>query len=65
MTDKGNMDKLKGKAKEVAGDLRGDDKQKAEGLVDQTIGKTKELASDVKETVEDFVEDTKDKLDKK
>lgn len=32
MTDKGTTDKIKGKAKEVTGDVTGDDKQKAEGF---------------------------------
>lgn len=64
MTDKGTTDKIKGKAKEVAGDVTGDDKQKAEGFLDQAIGKVKEVASDAKEKVEDVVEDVKEKLDK-
>jgi uncharacterized protein YjbJ (UPF0337 family) len=49
MTDKGYTDKIKGKTKETIGDLRGDDKQKAEGILDQAIGKTKEVTSDIKE----------------
>ncbi|MGX6962484.1 CsbD family protein [Vagococcus xieshaowenii] len=60
MTDRGTVDKLKGKAKEVAGDITGNDKQKAEGLVDQAVGKVKEVASEVK----DKVEDVKDKFEK-
>ena len=65
MTDKGNLDKIKGKAKEVTGDIRNDDKQKAEGILDQAIGKTKEVASDVKEKTEDIIDIAKDKLNKK
>ncbi|EOK14527.1 CsbD family protein [Enterococcus faecalis] len=64
MSDKGTFDKVKGKAKEVAGDVTGDDKKKAEGFLDQAIGKAKEVASDVKETAENVVEDVKEKLDK-
>ncbi|MCH4168969.1 MAG: CsbD family protein [Streptococcaceae bacterium] len=64
MTDKGTGDKIKGKAKEVAGDVTGNDKQKAEGLLDQAVGKVKEAASDVKEKAEDVVDDIKKKLDK-
>ena len=45
MADKGHTDKIKGKTKEVLGDLRGDNKQKAEGILDQAIGKTKEITS--------------------
>ncbi|MBO0423355.1 MULTISPECIES: CsbD family protein [Enterococcus] len=64
MTDKGNIDKIKGKAKEVAGDVTGDNKQKAEGFLDQTIGKAKEVASDAKDKLDDVVENVKGKLDK-
>lgn len=49
MTDKGTTDKIKGKAKEVTGDVTGDKGKKAEGLFDQAVGKVKEVASDVKE----------------
>ena len=45
MTDKGVTDKVKGKAKETAGKVTGDDSKKAEGIVDQVVGKTKEVAS--------------------
>lgn len=61
MTDNGTIDKLKGKAKEVSGDMTGDDKQKAEGFLDQAIGKVKEVASDAKEKIEDVAESAKDK----
>lgn len=64
MTDKGYTDKIKGKTKETIGDLRGDDKQKVEGILDQAIGKTKEVASDTKEKAEEFIDDKKDKLNK-
>ncbi|EGG50841.1 CsbD-like protein, partial [Enterococcus faecalis TX1467] len=57
-------DKIKGKAKEVTGDVTGDDKQKVEGFLDQAIAKVKEVASDAKDKVEDVVEDAKEKLDK-
>ena len=43
MTDKGTTDKIKGKAKEVTGDVTGDDKQKVEGFLDQAIAKVKEV----------------------
>lgn len=63
MSDKGTVDKLKGKAEEVAGTVTGDNKKKAEGLLNQAIGKVKETASDVKEDVEDGVEKIKEKID--
>ena len=63
MSDKGTVDKLKGKAEEIAGTVTGDNKKKAEGLLNQAIGKVKETASDVKEAVEDGVEKIKEKID--
>ena len=45
MTDKGFTDKVKGKAKEVVGEVTNDDSTKAEGLLDQAVGKAKEIAS--------------------
>jgi uncharacterized protein YjbJ (UPF0337 family) len=63
MSDKGTVDKLKGKVEEVAGTVTGDNKKKAEGLLNQAIGKVKETASDVKEAVEDGVEKIKEKID--
>lgn len=64
MTDKGTSDKLKGKAKEFVGEVTGDDKQKAEGFLNQAMGKVKEVASDAKDKIEDVAEDVKEKLDK-
>ena len=37
----GNVDQAKGKVKQAAGDLVGNDKLKAEGQVDETVGKAK------------------------
>lgn len=59
MTDSGNIDKIKGKAKEVAGKATGDKGTQAEGLIDQVVGKVKEVASDVKDNAEDLIEDVK------
>lgn len=39
MTDKGTTDKIKGKAKEVAADVTGNDKKKAEGILDKPLAK--------------------------
>lgn len=64
MTDKGTGDKIKGKVKEVAGDVTNDNKTKAEGLFDQAVGKVKEVAADAKEKAEDLVDDVKEKFDK-
>ena len=60
MTDKGFTDKVKGKAKEVVGEVTNDDSTKAEGLLDQAVGKAKEIASDVKDVASELVEKAKD-----
>lgn len=65
MADKGFTDKIKGKAKEVAGDIKGDKGEKAEGLVDQVVGKTKEVASNVKDVAQEVTEKAKDKINEK
>ena len=65
MTDKGFTDKVKGKAKEVVGEVTNDDSTKAEGLLYQAVGKAKEIASDVKDVATELVEKAKDALDSK
>ncbi|MGO2084265.1 CsbD family protein [Vagococcus sp.] len=65
MTDKGFTDKIKGKAKEVTGDITGDKELKSEGLVDQGIGKAKEVKENVKDVANELTEKAKDKLNKK
>ncbi|SDL01249.1 CsbD family protein [Streptomyces indicus] len=42
MGDSSAMDKAKGKAKEVAGKVTGNDRMEAEGKADQARGKAKE-----------------------
>ena len=41
MVDKGFTDQLKGKTKEIVGDLTGDTVTKVEGWLEQGVGKTK------------------------
>ncbi len=53
-----NMDELKGRTKEAAGDLTDDEDLQREGKVDQTKGKAKERIDEVSEKVKGFV--TKD-----
>lgn len=43
----GKTDELKGRAKEAAGALTGDEKLKREGQRDQTVGKVKQAADKV------------------
>ncbi|MFF0191170.1 CsbD family protein [Streptomyces sp. NPDC005244] len=45
---KGGMDKAKGKAKEAAGKVTGNDRMKTEGKMDQAQGKAKDAMGDVK-----------------
>jgi uncharacterized protein YjbJ (UPF0337 family) len=51
----GKLDQAKGRIKEAAGVLRGDDRLKREGKRDQVVGK-------VKETAENAVDKMKDAL---
>jgi len=57
-----NSDDLKGRVKEAAGDLTGNDDLKREGKTDQAAGKVKEFLDDVKDKVDDVVDDVKDRL---
>ena len=55
------MDKLKGKAKEMAGKLGGDDRKKSEGQTDQAKGKAKDTMDGAKERMEGMKDSLKDK----
>lgn len=63
MADKGFTDQLKGKAKEVIGDIAGDTATKAQGLRNQAVGKTKEVVADVKDKIEEVAEKAKEKFE--
>jgi uncharacterized protein YjbJ (UPF0337 family) len=60
MEDK--VDQAKGRVKEAAGDLTGDDELKREGKADRVGGEIKEKVGAVKDKVEDAVDKVKDKL---
>lgn len=63
----GNMpeaDDLKGRVKEAAGDLTGDEDLQREGKVDQASGKVKEMLEDAKEKVEGVIDDIKDRVNR-
>ena len=47
----GKTDELKGRVKEAAGALTGDDKLKQEGKVDQVVGKIKQTVEKVADKV--------------
>jgi uncharacterized protein YjbJ (UPF0337 family) len=49
----GKLDQAKGRIKEAAGVLRGDDRLKREGKRDQVAGKVKETADKAVDTVKD------------
>jgi uncharacterized protein YjbJ (UPF0337 family) len=58
-------DDAKGRVKEAAGALTGDDDLKKEGKADQFGAKVKEFADDAKDKVEDAVDAIKDRLHRK
>ncbi len=55
MADDGTMDKAKGRVKEAAGDLTGDQSLKNEGKVDKGAGKVKNAVGDTADKVKDAV----------
>lgn len=58
----GTTDDLKGRAKEAAGDLTGDEDLQREGKVDQAKGTVKDKVTDAKNWVEDKVDKVTDKV---
>ena len=57
-----NADQVKGRIKEAAGDLTGDDDLKREGKTDRAAGHVKEAIDDAKEKVESTVDAVKDRV---
>jgi len=57
-----NMDEMKGRAKEAAGDVTNDDELKAKGKADKASGKVKDLVDSAKDKANDAVESVKDHL---
>jgi len=60
MSDK--TDQIKGRTKEAAGALSGDDDLKREGKVDRLAGEAKEKVGEAKDRVTDAVDKVKDTL---
>jgi len=56
----GKTDKVKGKIKEAAGVLTGNDKLRAEGKTDQAVGEVKQVAERVVDKVKKAVHKTVD-----
>ena len=55
MSDGGNIDKAKGRVKEAAGDLTGDQQLKDEGKVDRASGAVKDKVGGAADKVKDVV----------
>jgi len=51
----GKTDELKGRVKEAAGALTGDEELKQEGRVDQTVGKIKQNVDEIIDKVKEAV----------
>lgn len=58
----GEMDKVKGRAKQAAGDLTDNKDLHNEGERDEAAGKVKDKVDDVKDSVNDAVDSVKDKI---
>jgi uncharacterized protein YjbJ (UPF0337 family) len=54
---KGSFDQAKGKVKETAGDVTGDDKLKGEGLGDQLKGKVENALGGAKDKIRETLKD--------
>ncbi|MEU8918028.1 MULTISPECIES: CsbD family protein [Streptomyces] len=61
MGDKGAMDKMKGKAKQKAGKITGDERLKGEGRADEAKGRSKGAMSDAKENLRGMKDSLKGK----
>jgi len=51
----GKIDKIKGRIKEAAGALTGNEKLKEEGKTDQVVGETKEAVQKVADKIKEVV----------
>lgn len=58
----GRVEEAKGKLKEVAGKVVGNEKLEGEGIADQTAGKVQKTYGDVKEKAKDAIKSGADKL---
>ncbi|MDO8308675.1 MAG: CsbD family protein [Actinomycetota bacterium] len=59
-----NSDQAKGKVKEAAGDLTGNEKLQREGKADQAAGDVKEFVGKVGDKAEEVVDKVKDAVHK-
>lgn len=59
-----NSDQAKGRVKEAAGDLTGNEKLKSEGKADQAAGDAKNVVRDVADKAEELIDKVKDAVHK-
>ncbi len=64
-TVSGTADEAKGRIKEAAGALTGDEDLESEGKADRMSGEIKDKVEQAKDKVEDLVDDAKDALHRK
>ena len=58
----GETDQAKGRVKQAAGDLTGDDELRREGEQDETAGKVKDTIDDAKDKANDAIDSVREKL---
>ena len=58
----GEMDKMKGRVKQAAGDLTDDEELRREGQNDETAGKVKNKVGKIEDDVEDAIDKVKAKV---
>jgi uncharacterized protein YjbJ (UPF0337 family) len=58
----GETDQAKGRIKQAAGDLTGNDDLEREGKFDEAAGKAKDALGDAKDSLEDAIDSVKKKL---
>jgi uncharacterized protein YjbJ (UPF0337 family) len=59
-----NTDDAKGRVKEAAGNLTGDDDLQQEGKTDQAAGKAKDVADSAKDKVDDAIEGVRERINR-
>ena len=60
----GESDKAKGRVKQAAGDLTGNDELEREGERDETAGKAKDKLDDMEQKGRDAIDSVKDKMNR-
>jgi uncharacterized protein YjbJ (UPF0337 family) len=59
-----NTDDAKGRVKEAAGDITGDDDLQKEGKTDQAAGKAKDVVESAKDKVDEAIEGVRQRLNR-